>query len=148
MHRIFPGYPPADHQVRNFLTRKCTEAEAYRRTSCFIDALFQHTHHTLESEFDSKWGIGKVTSEFRIRMTAGQTVKEPNEFRRGFYQQVVLIAEEKLKVVYVFFYLGYIRRLKVFHLKVPHRKAVTNHQRTPKITTFPLLPPAENLLNT
>ena len=120
MHRIFPGYPPADHEVRNFLTAKCTEDESYRRACCFIDALFQHTDHTLESEFDSRWGIEKVAREFRIRMTAGQTMKEHNEFRRRFYQQVVRIAEEKLIAEHVcFLYLGYIRRLKVSH-KVPH----------------------------
>ncbi|KAF8345733.1 hypothetical protein F5887DRAFT_154644 [Amanita rubescens] len=95
------GYPPADHQVRDFLTTKSTEAVSYRRACCFIDALFQYTHYILENEFDSKWGIEKVASEFRIRMTAGQTMNEHNEFRRGFYQKVVLIAEERLEIGYV-----------------------------------------------
>jgi hypothetical protein len=113
MHRIFPGYPPADHEVRNFLTTKGTEDESYRRAYCFIYALFQHTDHTLK-EFDLQWGIEKVAHEFRIRMTAGQTMKEHNEFRRRFYQQVVRIAEEKLMAEDVcLLYLGYIRRLKV-----------------------------------
>lgn len=94
--RIFPGYPPADHEVGNFLTTKRTEDESYRRACCFIDALFQHTNYTLEMELDSQWGIEKVAREFRILMTAGQTMKEHNEFRRRFYQQVVRIAEEKL----------------------------------------------------
>jgi hypothetical protein len=118
--RTLPGYPPADHEVRNFLTTKGTEDESYRRACCFIDALFQHTNHTLESEFDSQRGIEQVAREFRILMTAGQTMKEHNEFRRLFYQQVVRIAEEKLMAEDVcLLYLGYIRRLKVSH-KVPH----------------------------
>ena len=95
--RIFPGYPPADHEVRNFLTTKGTEDESYRRACCFIDALFQHNDHTLKMELDSRWGIQKVACEFRILMTAGQTMKEHNEFRRRFYQRVVRIAEEKLR---------------------------------------------------
>ena len=72
---------------------KGTEVESYRRACCFIDALFQHTYHTLEMEFYSQWGIETVAREFRILMTAGQTMKERNEFRRRFYQQVVRIAE-------------------------------------------------------
>jgi len=44
----------------------------------------------------------EVAREFRIRMTQGQTMKEHNEFRRQFYQEVVeiakkLVAEEVLK---------------------------------------------------
>ena len=95
--RIFPGYPPADHEVRDFLTMKGTEVESYRRAYCFIDALFQHTRHTLEVKFDSSWEIEKVAHEFRILMTAGQTMRGHNEFRIRFYQQVVQIAVEKLR---------------------------------------------------
>jgi hypothetical protein len=92
----------------------------YRRACCFIAALFQHTDDTLKEKFDSKWGIEKVASEFRILMTAGQTMKEHNEFRRRFYQQVVRTAKEKLVAEYVcLLYLGYIHRLKVSH-KAPH----------------------------
>ena len=98
MYRIFPGYPPADHEVRNFLTGEGTEAESYRRAYCFIDALFQHTDHMLEKEFDSHWGIEEMAREFRILMTRGQTMRERSEFRKQFYQQVVRIAERKLYV--------------------------------------------------
>jgi hypothetical protein len=45
----------------------------------------------------------EVAREFRIRMTQGQTMKEHNEFRRKFYQRVVKIAEEKIKVEDVLF---------------------------------------------
>jgi hypothetical protein len=83
--------------------------------------LFQHTDHTLKTEFDSQWEIEKVAREFRIVMTEGQTMKEHNEFRRRFYQQVVRIAE-KLMAEDVCLYLGYIRRLKVAH-KVYHPRS-------------------------
>ncbi|KAF8339317.1 hypothetical protein F5887DRAFT_1232790 [Amanita rubescens] len=89
------GYPPADHEVRDFLTMKGTEAESYRRACHFIDALFQHTNYTLENEFDPQLGIEEVACEFRMRMTEGQTMKWHNEFRRQFYQQVIQIAKGK-----------------------------------------------------
>ncbi|KAF8336008.1 hypothetical protein F5887DRAFT_1063318 [Amanita rubescens] len=72
------GYPAADH-----------EAGSYRRACCFVDALFQHTDHTLKMEFNSQWGIEEVAREFRIRMTEGQTMKEHNEFRKQFYRQII-----------------------------------------------------------
>ena len=98
MRRIVPGYPPADHEVRDFLTEKGTEGESYRRACCFIDALFQHTDDTLEKEFDKELEIEEVAYKFRMRMTEGQTMKMPNEFRREFYQQVVQIAKGRLTV--------------------------------------------------
>jgi hypothetical protein len=98
---------------------KGTEDTSYRRACCFIDALFQHTDHTLKTQFDSQWEIEKVAHEFRIIMTAGQTMKEHNEFRRRFYQQVVQIAEKLMAEDVCLLFLGYIRRLKVAH-KVPH----------------------------
>ena len=103
---ISPGYPPADHDVRIFLTTKGTEATSYHRACHFIEALFQHTEDTLKSEFS---GIEEVAREFRIRMTMDQTMKEHNEFRRKFYQRVVQIAQAKIKPEDVcLLYLGYI----------------------------------------
>ncbi|KAF8319201.1 hypothetical protein F5887DRAFT_378307 [Amanita rubescens] len=90
------GYPPADHEVRDFLTKKGTEGESYRRACRFIDALFQHTDHILKKEFDPKLKIEEVACKFRMRMTEGQTMTMHNEFRRQFYQQVVQIAKGKL----------------------------------------------------
>ena len=94
--RIFPGYPPADQEVRDFLTTEHTEDELYRWACCFINALFQHIDHTLNSVFDLGWRIEKVARKFGILMMAGQTMKQHNEFRRQFYQQVVRIADGKL----------------------------------------------------
>ena len=94
--RIFPGYPPADQEARDFLTTERTEDESYHWACCFINALFQHINHTLNGMFDLGWEIEKVAREFRILMTAGQTMKQHNKLRRQFYQQVVRIADEKL----------------------------------------------------
>ena len=94
MHRVFPGYPPADHEARDFLAAKDTEAKSYHRACCFIDALFQHTYNTLKEKFNSQWGVQTVAQEFRMRMTAGQKMKNHNEFRIQFYRRVVQIAKE------------------------------------------------------
>ena len=94
--RIFPGYPPADQEARDFLTTERTEDESYHWAYCFINALFQHINHTLNSVFDLGRGIEKVARKFRILMTAGQTLKQHNEFRRQFYQHVFRIADGKL----------------------------------------------------
>ncbi|KAF8332488.1 hypothetical protein F5887DRAFT_1063857 [Amanita rubescens] len=88
------GYPAADHEVRDFLTTKDTEAGSYRRACCFVDALFQHTDHTLKMEFNSQWGIEEVAREFRIRMTEGQTMKEHNEFRSNFIDRWFKLRKE------------------------------------------------------
>ena len=72
-----------------------TEAESYRRASCFIDALFRHTAKILMT-FDSQWGIEEIARHFRTCMTTGQTMNEHNEFRRNFYQEVIRMAEEKV----------------------------------------------------
>jgi hypothetical protein len=120
MHRIFLGYPPADHEVRNLLTNYGTEADSYRRACCFFDALFQHTL-TLEREFDSQWGIEEVAHEFRIRMTAGQTMKKHNGFRTRFYQQVVQTAEQKYWAKYVCLFTWDISATKGPDIKGRHR---------------------------
>jgi hypothetical protein len=93
----FAGFPPADHAVRNFLTKKCSQAESYKRCYSFLAALFQHVERTLEGPlFDPHLDVSEVAEEFRKLMTLGQTMKEHNEFRREFYDKVVRIAEEKI----------------------------------------------------
>ncbi|KAF8324798.1 hypothetical protein F5887DRAFT_1022029 [Amanita rubescens] len=96
------GYPPADHEVRVFLTAGGTEVQSYLRALYFIDALFQHTDQTLKKEFDSPLGMEEVARQFRIRMTRGQTMNEHNEFRRQFYREVIEIAEKYPLVILTF----------------------------------------------
>jgi hypothetical protein len=90
---IFPGYPPPDHAVRDFLTKNGSKEESYHRASCFIDALFQHTDQTLRDLFHPQYRIDEVAPRFREYMTMGQKVKEHNAFRRNFYDRVVQMAE-------------------------------------------------------
>ena len=71
-----------------------TKDESYRRACCFIDTLFLHTDELLKT-FDYQWGLEKVAQQFRIQMTAGQTMREHNKFREKFYGEVVRIAKAK-----------------------------------------------------
>jgi hypothetical protein len=91
---LFLGYPPPDHAVRDFLTKNGSKDESYHRACCFIDALFQHTDSTLRDLFPPRYRIDEVALQFRNLMTTGQKVKEHNEFRRTFYDQVVRMAEK------------------------------------------------------
>ena len=47
--------------------------------------------------------VSEVAEEFRRLMTAGQTMKEHNAFRREFYNTVVRDAEEKMNAPMVWF---------------------------------------------
>lgn len=100
----FAGYPPADHAVRDFLTKKCTQAESYHRCYSFLAALFNHMEHILKGpHFDPHLDISEVAEEFRKLMTTGQTMKEHNVFRREFYDNVIRIAEEQINAPVVRF---------------------------------------------
>ena len=93
------GYPPPDHVVRDFLTKKVSESESHLRACCFIEALFDHTLLTLRSNhFEADWEICQVAAKFRSLMTTGQSMKGHNEFRTKFYGEVIQIAEEKLRM--------------------------------------------------
>ena len=101
---MFAGFPPADHGVRDFLAKKCTQEESYKRCYCFLAALFQQVEHILEGPlFDSHLDDSEVTEEFRRLMTVGQTMKEHNVFRREFYNNVLRIAEEQINAPMVYF---------------------------------------------
>ena len=103
---IFPGYPPPDHAVRDFLTKNGLKDESYHRASCFIDALFRHTDQILRDRFNSQCGIDEVALQFRELMTVGQKMKEHNEFRRKFYDEVVQMAERSAVENVCFPFLG------------------------------------------
>ena len=63
---IFPGYPPPDHAVRDFLTKNGSNDESYHRAFCFIDALFQHTDRILRDCFNFQCGIDEVALQLRV----------------------------------------------------------------------------------
>ena len=91
------GYPPPDHAVRDFLTKKVSESESHLRACCFIESLFDYTLVTLRcNHFEADWEIQQVAAKFRSLMTTGQNMKGHNEFRTRFYNEVIRLAEEKL----------------------------------------------------
>ena len=93
---VFTGYPPANHAVRDFLT-KCMQAESYSHCHSFLAALFQHMEHILKGPlFDPHLDISEVAEEFRRRMTTGQTMKGHDMLRREFYCNMIRIAEEPI----------------------------------------------------
>lgn len=59
------GYPPADHQVRDFLTEKGTQLQVYEHICAFLTALFKRTTEVVNAEKNIKGIAGK----FRDKMT-------------------------------------------------------------------------------
>lgn len=108
---IFPGYPPADHKVWDFLAWKAQRPNHISKLAVLSMLCFSivPTIHW----FDLQLGIEEVACKFRMHMMEGQTMKRHNEFRTQFYQQVVQIAKGKLTVCLP--YLGNIHWLKVSH---------------------------------
>jgi hypothetical protein len=88
-----PGYPPADHEICDFLTADLSQNEVYNRTCAFLEALFKHTSETIEKEL-GEIDLEDLTSEFRGKMTEGQTYRSVNDFRKNFYHLVIQKAKE------------------------------------------------------
>ena len=73
------------------------QAESYKRCYSFLAALFQHVERIVEGPlFDPHLDVSEVAEEFRRFMTAGQSMKEHNAFRREFYDTVIRNAEEQM----------------------------------------------------
>jgi hypothetical protein len=63
-----------------------------------MEALFEHTLEVLQgSHFGPDWSLQQVSQEFRSLMTTGQSMKGHNNFRTEFYDNVVRMAEDKLR---------------------------------------------------
>jgi hypothetical protein len=63
-----------------------------------MEALFEHTLDTLQGpDFGFHWSLRQVSEEFRNLMTTGQSMQGHNKFRREFYDNVVRLAEDKLR---------------------------------------------------
>ncbi|KIM74987.1 hypothetical protein PILCRDRAFT_13928 [Piloderma croceum F 1598] len=57
------GYPPPDHVVREFLTRRVSQVELFNHACCFMEALFDHVDQISKSDnFDSQWDVNKILS--------------------------------------------------------------------------------------
>lgn len=92
---LCPGYPPADHVVRDFLTQNGSETESYIRACCFIQALFEQTLQVVENpDFGDFHKVSEAVERFRILMTTGQTMKGHGLFRTEFYNKVIQKAKQ------------------------------------------------------
>jgi hypothetical protein len=92
---LLSGFPPADDDVRNFLTADGSQVDAYDRVCAFLEALFEHTAATIREEFGNV-DDAELPSRFRTRMTEGQTFQNPNSFRKTFYGEVIKNAKKSM----------------------------------------------------
>ncbi|KAH9015441.1 hypothetical protein EDB83DRAFT_2321310 [Lactarius deliciosus] len=80
------GYPPADSEVRNFLTRHDGVHSALSLMQHFLLALFSRTKATLERMGSTKSG---QIQEFREYMSKDQTMHSSGGNRSDFYDGVI-----------------------------------------------------------
>jgi hypothetical protein len=107
---IYLGYPPADHDVRNYLTAEdSSSVTVYLRCCAFLAALFCETALVLASDPDAVEKPvdlppinlnASVAGQFRAYMTAGTTMNAHGTFRKEFYRRVVNRAEREVCVCY------------------------------------------------
>jgi hypothetical protein len=90
------GFPPADHAVRDFLSKASTQAEAYKRASTFLEVLFDHTTTIVEDNCRYAMDLGEIAQTFRELLTKGQKMQRHNHFREAFYGGILQEAELKL----------------------------------------------------
>jgi len=86
---FIPGYPPPDHNVREFLTKSDSRITAYQRTCAFMKALFEDVLRVLIEEGLEGEEQPVIASRFRAMMTDGQQFGAPNKFRKDFYDKVI-----------------------------------------------------------
>jgi hypothetical protein len=89
---ICGGFPPADHAVRDFLCKANTQADAYRSSCAFLQALFNKTAKMVREEFNKR-DSSDIARVFRELMTKGQTMQKHNSFRESFYGDIVSQSE-------------------------------------------------------
>ena len=97
---MLSGFPPADNDVRNFLTADGNQVDAYDRVCAFLEALFERTAATIREDFGDV-DDAELASRFRTRMTEGQTFQNPNSFRKTFYREVIQNANKKFMAAQV-----------------------------------------------
>jgi hypothetical protein len=70
--------------------------DVYVRAGAFLAGLFKQAAVAVDGITSSTnaTGISEIAFVFRERMTAGQTVKESNNYRSNFYNSVVKHAKE------------------------------------------------------
>ncbi|KAH8113152.1 hypothetical protein DFH11DRAFT_1728064 [Phellopilus nigrolimitatus] len=93
------GFPPGDHQIREFLTREVeTKSETLKLVDVFLASLFTVALNELKDLYDpDDIDYTDLARDFRLRMTDGQTMKQTNKFRKDFYDKVVNMADKNLR---------------------------------------------------
>jgi hypothetical protein len=94
------GYPPADHQVCDFLAINLPRADVYCRHCFFIEALFEQMAEVLADDL-ADIDSNELAFHFRTKMTEGQSYEGHNPFRANFYHDVVQRALQKYDMTQV-----------------------------------------------
>jgi hypothetical protein len=86
------GFPPADHNVRKFLSSVESNPEiSFSRACHFLKALFCTTTMTIKDLGTSR---ANRIEQFRAHMSKGQSMDKTGTERRDFYEKVILMAME------------------------------------------------------
>jgi hypothetical protein len=93
---IRAGFPPADHAVRDFLSKARTQREAYTKACAFLEALFDKTAQVVKTNCAGSKNLRQYAGKFRKLLTEGQKMQKHNSFRETFYGEVVHQAELKV----------------------------------------------------
>ncbi|KDQ51683.1 hypothetical protein JAAARDRAFT_210966 [Jaapia argillacea MUCL 33604] len=92
------GFPPADDQVRDYLSEIAPAQDLYFRHCAFLAALFSQTAETVAEDAFQRALEGhdmrRVASAFRARMSDGMTFRSHGPFREAFYQRVIADAKK------------------------------------------------------
>ncbi|KIM88098.1 hypothetical protein PILCRDRAFT_3154 [Piloderma croceum F 1598] len=96
------GYPPADHDVRNYLCAEQSDSSVvYQRACAFLAALFDETASVLRGDpdavakpeelppIDLDEDVASLAAQFRTYMNAGTTMTAHGRFQTEFYAKVV-----------------------------------------------------------
>lgn len=91
------GYPPADDNVRNYLTGVISRKDAYNRSCAFLEALFTQTNAVLQ-DIHSK-NHNEMITQFRDFMNKDQKMSGHNNNRKNFFSEVIQKAMKLQKSV-------------------------------------------------
>ena len=106
------GYPPADHDVRNYLCAEHSDSSVvYHRACAFLTALFNETASVLRgdhdvvakpeelSPIDLDEDVASLVAQFRAYMNAGTTMTAHGRFRNKFYAKFVDRVQKVVRVL-------------------------------------------------
>ena len=100
------GFPPADHDVRDFLTVNDSRVTVHARVCAFLEALFDETAKLVLGQSGvmpkprALAGLylcedpQQLAEKFREYMNDGVSMVSHGDFRRSFYKTVVRRAKE------------------------------------------------------